>query len=77
MKFLLQKTKRISVRLPYRLLAVAAAVLMNITNAAAAFKSGHLHSKIMTKRMVSINFKIIISDAKDSLEILGSEKPGN
>ena len=71
-----QKRKRISVRLQLRLSTAAAAVLIIIKSVAAAFKSGHLHSKIMKKQMVSIR-KMIISDAIDSLRTLNSDEPGN
>ena len=71
-----QKRKRISVRLQLRLSTAAAAVLIIIKSVAAAFKSGHLYSKILKKQMVSFR-KMIISDATDSVRTLYSDEPGN
>ena len=65
-----------SVRLQLRLSTAAAAVLIIIKSVAAAFKSGHLHSKIMKKQMVSFR-KMIISYTTDSLRTLSSDEPGN
>ena len=71
-----QKRKRMSVRLQLRLSTAAAAVLIIIKSVAAAFKSGHLYSKILKKQMVSFR-KMIISDATDSVRTLYSDEPGN
>ena len=65
-----------SVRLQMRLSTAAAAVLIIIKSVAAAFKSGHLHSKIMKKQMVSFR-KMIISYTTDSLRTPSSDEPGN
>lgn len=65
-----------SVRLQLRLSTAAAAVLIIIKSVAAAFKSGHLYSKILKKQMVSFR-KMIISDATDSVRTLYSDEPGN